>query len=222
MTDRLETIKVMIADDHALFRQGVQLMLQNRPNLQVVGEAANGQEVQDLMPSLQPDVVLLDLEMPEVDGIATTDWLLTHHPEVKIVVLTMIQSEQMMVHLFGKGVHGYLLKDCQAEELFEAITHVVTKGMYLTAAASAALLHGIKRKTRQAPSLAHGITLTEREREVLGLICEACSTQEIAEQLFISPRTVEGHRKNLLAKFEVRNTAALVVKAYKDGWVQVG
>ena len=216
-----DQINLILADDHALFRQGIRLLLQNKPNMHVVAEASNGQELMSLVPHHRPDVVLMDLKMPQIDGLEATEWLRKAWPEVKIIVLSMISSEQMVVHLMERGVHGYLLKDVQAEELFEAIEHVVTKGVYLNARVSEALLKGVKHRHRAKPTLAHGVTLTEREQEVLELICEGLTSTEIGEKLFISPRTAEGHRKKLIAKFEVRNTAALVVKAIKDGWVQL-
>jgi len=212
-------IKVILADDHALFRQGLRLMLNNQPNIIIVAEAADGAELKALIPQSPPDVVLLDLEMPKVTGIEAAEWLLAEWPEVKIVVLSMVASDQMVAHLMEKGVHGYLLKDCQAEELFEAIEHVVSKGTYLNKQVSQALLNSMRNKQRTPPNLPFNVSLTEREREVLHLICEGLSTDEVAQRLFISPRTVEGHRKNLIAKFGVRNIAALVAKAYKDGWV---
>ena len=214
-------IHIILADDHALFRQGIRLLLQNKPHFNVVAEAANGQELKDLVPHHTPEVVLLDLKMPLLDGLEATEWLRQAWPEVKIIVLSMVSTDEMMVHLMEKGVHGYLLKDCQAEELFEAIEHVVEKGVYLNARVSHALLKATQHRTRTKPTLSHGVTLTAREQEVLELICEGLTSTEIGERLFISPRTAEGHRKKLIAKFDVRNTAALIVKAIKDGWVQI-
>ncbi|HAP62168.1 MAG TPA: DNA-binding response regulator [Cytophagales bacterium] len=217
----MDTIRIILCDDHALFRQGIRLLLQNKPHMEVVAEAATGRELMDLVPHYTPDVILLDLKMPHVDGLEATDWLRKVWPEVKIIVLSMINTDQMILHMMEKGVHGYLLKDVEAEELFEAIDHVVTKGVYLNERVSQALLKGMQHRTRNKPTLAHGVTLTDREAEVLQLICEGLTSEEIGEKLFISKRTAEGHRKTLIEKFEARNTAALVVKAIKDGWVEL-
>ncbi|HAA10796.1 MAG TPA: DNA-binding response regulator [Cytophagales bacterium] len=216
-----EIIKIILADDHAIFRQGIRMLLENRPDFEVIAEAAHGAELQSLVPFHTPDVVLMDLKMPEVDGIEATEWLRREWPDVKIIVLSMVGSDQMMVHLMEKGVHGYLIKNVQADELYTAIEHVVHKGVYLNERVSQALLRAMQFKERTPPTLAHGVTLTEREREVLDLICEGLTSAEIGERLFISTRTTEGHRKNLIAKFEVRNTAALIIKAIKDEWVKV-
>ena len=217
----MNPIRIILADDHALFRQGIRMLLENRPDFQVIAEAAHGAELQALVPHHTPDVVLLDLKMPEVDGVETTEWLRREWPKVKIIILSMVGSDQMIIHLMEKGVHGYLNKNVQAQELYQAIEHTITKGVYLNERVSQALLRGMQSKQRTPPSLAHGVTLTEREREVLELICEGLTSAEIGEKLFISTRTTEGHRKNLIAKFEVRNTAALIIKAIKDGWVNL-
>ena len=216
----MDTIRLMLADDHALFREGLRSILDTYEDLKVVAEAAHGKELQDLLSQHAVDVVLLDLKMPEMDGLQVTDWLRDRHPEVRIIILSMIDEDRMVAHLMEKGVHGYLLKDTRAEELHTAIRAVMERGYYFNERTSKALLTSVQAKSRKPPSLEFGQSLTTREQEVLELICQEFTTNEIGEKLFISPRTVEGHRKSLVEKFGVRNTAGLVLKAYKEGWVE--
>ncbi|HAP58394.1 MAG TPA: DNA-binding response regulator [Cytophagales bacterium] len=214
-------IRMILADDHALFREGLRSILETYDDLEVVAEAAHGKELQALLSQHEVDVVLLDLKMPEMDGMEATDWLRERHPEMKIIILTMIDEDRMMAHLMEKGVHGYLLKDAHADELHAALKAVVDRGYYFNERTSKALLESVKHKNKKPPTLDFGQVLTRREQEVLDLICQEQTTAEIGEKLFISPRTVEGHRKSLVEKFNVRNTAGLVLKAYKDGWVDL-
>ena len=213
-------IRLILADDHALFREGLRSILETYEDLQVVAEAAHGKELQALLSQHEIDVVILDLKMPQMDGLEATDWLRQHHPEVKVIILTMIDEDRMVAHLMEKGVHGYLLKDAHADELRNAIKAVMERGYFFNERTSKALLEGMKKKGQKPPTLEYGQVLTRREQEVLELICQELTTAEIGEKLFISPRTVEGHRKNLVEKFGVRNTAGLVLKAYKEGWIK--
>lgn len=216
----MDPIRLVIADDHALFREGLRTILNTYEDLEVVAEAAHGRELQALMGQHEVDVVLLDLKMPEMDGLQATAWLREKHPEVRVIILSMVDEDRMVAHLMEQGVHGYLLKDTQSDELHRALRSVVDRGYYFNERTSKALLESVKHKSKKPPSLDYGQTLTRREQEVLDLICKELTTAEIGEKLFISPRTVEGHRKSLVEKFGVRNTAGLVLKAYKEGWIE--
>lgn len=215
-----QTLKVAVVDDHRLFRKGIVSILKDADGLDSAFEAANGIELlAQLEAGEQPDVILMDLEMPEMDGMAATEALQKSHPEIKILILSMHAEENFILHLMEKGAHGYLLKDSDPEELERAIFQVVQNGFYFNERLSLVLLKGLKQKSAKKPRLGQEGLLNERELQVLELICMEKTTPEIAEQLFLSPRTIEGYRKSLLEKTETRNTAGLVAYAFRNGIV---
>jgi len=218
----MKRIKVAIADDHKLFRDGVLLLLSTIDEIEAVFDAENGQQLLNKMKQVsddeRPDVVLVDLKMPVLDGMQTTRAMLQDFPDVRIIILTMIDDDDYILTALDHGAHGYLLKDTSKAELKEAIEAVYTQGHYFNAKTSQAMLKGLKKKGKAA-SLSNQINVTSREHEVLQLICEEMTTQEIADQLFLSIRTVESHRKNIMDKLDAKNTAGLVLKAVKAGLV---
>jgi len=219
----MRKIKIALCDDHTLFRVGMATILGQVHGVDLILEAANGQELIDKIPGKMPDVVLLDLQMPILDGAATTDYIRQHWPLVKIIILTMHDEDRMVLHLLEKGVSGYLLKDAEAGEVETAIRKVMDEGVYLTEFVSKAMLRKMTNKTRvDKPTNAFynsKILLSEREKEVLTLICEGMSTNEISEKIFLSPRTVEGHRLRILEKTGTKNTAGMVAYAFKNDLV---
>ena len=219
----MRKIKLALCDDHTLFRVGMASILSQVHDFELIMEAGNGQDLIDRIPRKTPDVVLLDLQMPVMDGTATADYLRDHYPLIKIVVLTMHDEDRMVLHLLEKGVSGYLLKDAEAGEVEKAIRKVMDEGVYLNEFVSKAMLRKMTNKTRvDKPVNAFynsKILLSEREKEVLQLICEGLSTNEISEKIFLSPRTVEGHRLRILEKTGTKNTAGMVAYAFKNGLV---
>lgn len=212
-------IKLALVDDHTLFRQGLATMLRLVHDFELVLEAANGQEFIDKLPRRLPDVVLLDLQMPVMDGPATADYLRDNYPLIKIIVLTMHDEDRMVLHLLEKGVSGYLLKDADTAEVEKAVRKVLDEGVYLTEFVSRAMHRKMTNKTNvvKPPTLYNSkVVLSEREKEVLKLICEGLSTAEISEKIFLSPRTVEGHRLRILEKTGTKNTAGMVAYAFKN------
>lgn len=214
-------IKVAIADDHKLFREGLRFLMDQMDNLEVVFEASNGRELLDNIESHQPDVLLLDLDMPEVDGLEALKQLRPKYPDLGIIILTMHSDSKMVAYLMELGANSYLLKDTSPEEFKKAIANVVEEGFYFNKMVSQAMLVGLQGQSKKKPSLGHNEALTSRELEVLELICQEFTAKEIADKLFISHRTVEGHRKNLIEKLGVKNTAGLIVKAIKEGVIEV-
>lgn len=214
-------IKVAIADDHKLFREGLRFLMDQMDNLEVVFEASNGRELLDNIESHQPDVLLLDLDMPEVDGLEALKQLRPKYPDLGIIILTMHSDSKMVAYLMELGANSYLLKDTSPEEFKKAIANVVEEGFYFNKMVSQAMLVGLQGQSKKKPSLGHNEALTSRELEVLELICQEYTAKEIADKLFISHRTVEGHRKNLIEKLGVKNTAGLIVKAIKEGIIEV-
>lgn len=219
----MRKIKLALCDDHNLFRVGMATILSQISDFELILEASNGQELIDKVPRKTPDVVLLDLQMPVLDGTATADWLREHFPLIKIIILTMHDEDRMVLHLLEKGVSGYLLKDAEPDEVEKAIRKVIDEGVYLNEFVSKAMLRKMTNKTTvvKQPSTFYNskILLSEREKEVLKLICEGLSTAEISERIFLSPRTVEGHRLRILEKTGTKNTAGMVAYAFKNDLV---
>ncbi|MEZ0609373.1 response regulator [Fibrella sp. WM1] len=215
-------IKLALVDDHNLFRRGIASILGQVADFELVLEASNGQEFIEKIPRKMPDVVLLDLQMPVLDGTATADYLREHYPLIKIIVLTMHDEDRMVLHLLEKGVSGYLLKDSDPDEVEKAVRKVMDEGVYLNEFVSRAMLRKMTNKTtvvKQSPLYNSKILLSEREKEVLKLICEGLSTAEISDRIFLSPRTVEGHRLRILEKTGTKNTAGMVAYAFKNDLV---
>jgi len=211
-------IKLAIVDDHRLFRQGLSYILR-RAGYEVVLEAASGRELFDGLADHQPEVVLLDLHMQDMDGKEVSRRLLADYPHLKIIILSMDYSPDFILDLMKLGVHGYLPKDIDQRILAEAIGQVQTKGYYINDTVAQVMRDGLQGKKKAAVHKVaddHLLTsLTEREKEVLGLLCKGYSSSKIAEMLFISFRTVEGHRKHLLEKTGTSNAVGLAVFALK-------
>lgn len=213
----MSPIKVALVDDQTLFLKGLRLILEGYSEIDIVIEANNGADFLEEVSTQAPDVVLLDLKMPGMDGIEVAEKLKIIAPEVKIILLTMHDDEHFIHHVLSLGANGYLLKNEEPAILREAIQKVMTQEYYLNDYVAKALLSNIKKKETASTNDKEALfTLTPREQEILQLICQERTTSEIAEQLFISKRTVEGHRQNLLDKTGVRNTAGLVIYALKN------
>lgn len=211
-------IKYAIADDHKIFRQGLRFALADDHKLKLVGEAENGLMLLDLVISQKPDVVLLDLKMPQMDGIETTRRLHDAHPDVKILMLTTFDDEHFILHLLELGANGYLLKNSDPDEIKKAIHTVYENDYYFNHLVSTTMLRKLTSKNGNL-RFKDAIKLNDREVDVLKLICQELTTAEIAAKIFLSPRTIEGIRTSLIEKIGVRNTAGLVVYALKNGIV---
>ena len=212
----LPPIYISILDDHRLFRQGIMYILQNLPFATQVQEAATLAELSTQLAQRVPDVVLLDLQMPDVNGMDATKQLLKAYPDLKIIVISMHSTDDFIAHMLKLGVRSYLPKDVDKELLSNAIAAVVAEGYYFTDNISRAMMRGLHTPAPSKPSFQPmAIVLTPRETEVLTLICRGHSTAKIAEYLFISDRTVEGHRKNLLEKTNTTNAVSLALYAVK-------
>lgn len=218
----LPPIKVAIADDHKIFRSGVIQTLTPYENINVVFEAEDGEHLLQIMQDQQPDVILMDLKMPKMDGIQATIKVREKYPLVKIIILTMYEDDNFIVHLVENGANAYLLKNSEPEEIYEAICTTFEKGFYFNENVNLALLKKVLHKNKQQfkPTFKNEVQLTDRELEVLKLICGEQTTQEISEQIFLSPRTVEGLRQKLLEKLNVKNTVGLVLYAFRNGLIE--
>lgn len=217
----MKAISIAIADDEALFRRGMKLILDSYSNLQVDLEAENGA---DLLKQLAvaknlPDVLLLDLKMPEMNGIETAKVLQKEYPTVKTIVLSTHFSRAFIINMIELSAVAYLPKNSQPTVVVETIEAVYENGFYYNSQVMAIIRENLISKKK--PKAQFSIDLTTREKEVLQLICEQNTAPEIAEKLFISPRTVDGHRNNLLLKLDCRNVAGLVVFALQQEIVQI-
>ncbi len=215
-------IKVAIADDHKIFRSGVINTLIPYENIRFVFEADDGLHLLQNMETQQPDVILMDLKMPNMDGIEATIKVKEKYPDVKVIILTMYEDDNFIVHLVENGANAYLLKNAEPEEIYEAICTTFEKGFYFNDNVNLALLKKVLHKNKQQfkPTLKNEIQLNDREQEVLMLICNELTTQEISEQIFLSPRTVEGIRQKLLEKINVKNSVGLVLYAFRNGLIE--
>lgn len=212
-----QKIKYAIADDHKLFRKGVIAALEDSPDLELVLEAQNGRELLNNLNKAKPDIILLDLKMPEMDGIQATAEIRKQNENIKIIVITMHDDEKYVIHLMEIGANGYLLKNAEPEEIKTAIHTAYENGYYFNDFVNKALLKRVVHKTQLKPIFNKDIELTSREIEVLKLICQEQTANEISQLIFLSPRTVEGIRTRLLEKIGVKNTAGLVMYAVKNG-----
>jgi len=215
----MQVIKVAIADDHKIFRKGVILSLRPYTNIKFVMEAENGVELLEGIEGADPDVVLMDLRMPQKDGIETTKVLSKQYPKTHVIVLSMYEDERFVYHLMENGAHGYLLKNAEPQEIRKAIMDVHEKGYYLNNFVNRILLKRSHAKQKAPPTLTSEITLNEREKDVLKFICMEFTAQEIAQKMDISPRTVEAIKDRLMERFGSKNTAGLVFFAVKNNLV---
>lgn len=210
-------IKVVLVDDEILFRQGIKFMLDREEDFDVVFQASNGKELLDYLDSTdeQPDAIITDLKMPVLNGVETTKILHKKYPSTKIIALTSYDSHSFVANMIDVGAASFVLKTAKPEELLYAIRQVADKGFYYNEKVLT-ILKEIELMKRNAKCELDAAFLSPREIEVLQLICEQKNTAQIAELLFISPRTVEGHRTNLLLKTESKNIAGLVVFAIQN------
>ncbi|OJJ17111.1 DNA-binding response regulator [marine bacterium AO1-C] len=217
----MDTIKVAIVDDQPLFREGLTFIIQQHADLEIVLEAEHGEDLLNQLShtTVLPDVILLDIKMPKMDGMECARILKQNYSKVKVITLTVYDQEDYVLHLLDLGVNGYLRKLTSGKDVCKAIRTVIDKGYYFDDFVTQIMLSGLKKKRSIAakPKVDDEVSITPREREVLALILKEYTTQEIADQLFVSIRTVETHRKNLLNKFGVKNVVGLVIKALQMG-----
>jgi two-component system response regulator NreC len=216
-------IKVILADDHQIVRQGLRSLLSMEPDIKVVGEADNGRAVVRLVKELSPQVVIMDISMPDLNGIEATRQILSDVSGVKIIALSMHSDSLFVLNMFKAGASGYLLKDCALEELVKAVRTVMNRKIYLSPSISDIVVKDfvIGWSPEDSSSSAYSI-LTAREREVLQLMAEGKTTNQIAGSLCISVKTVEAHRKQLMTKLDIHSVAELTKYAIRQGLTTLG
>lgn len=213
----MQKYKILIADDHVMVRDGIKTLLSRNEDYEVVGEATNGIEALDMFNRLAPDLILLDISMPMMGGMEAAEAILKAHPEARIIILSMYDDEDYISRCMELGVKGYVVKSESGSELDYAIKSVVMGKNYFSSQVQNVIFKKyssvVKAKKEKEPD----IKLTSREMEIVRLIAEGLTSQEMAEKLFISPRTVETHRANLMKKTGVKNAMELVRKAERLG-----
>ena len=218
MTSKPTKRKVIIVDDHTLFRNGLRILLNTLEDYQVVAEAANGKQFIELLEKDVPDLVLLDINMPVMDGIEAATIAQKMYPDIKIITLSMYGEEDYYYKMVNAGVKGFVLKNSDIKEVKTALDVVYEGGSFFSSELLQNLVNSLKSSSRSKEFHAE---LSEREMEILILICQGLSNQEIGDKLFISKRTVDKHRANILEKSESKNTAQLVVYAIKNKLVEL-
>ncbi|MBD2768072.1 response regulator transcription factor [Hymenobacter sp. BT664] len=212
-------IRLAIAEDHRIFREGLKAFLEDYSQIQVLVEVSSGYQLLEVLPQQPVDIVLMDINMPELDGLQTTAQVHEQFPQLKVLALSMYDEDKYIVGMMKAGARGYLLKSAEPDEIVAAITSVHEKGFYFNESLSTTL---VKQLVDQGNAEQKNATeLNERETEVLQLLCQEFSNAEIADRLFLSVRTVEGYRTRLFEKIGARNIVGLVIYAVKKGLIQV-
>ena len=211
-------IKLLLVDDHPIVRRGVASCLAKEPHIHVIGEAAHGREAIIKVRELNPDVVLMDVDMPQMDGLAVTQALRKEFPQIKVLMLSMYRDTDYILRILQSGALGYVLKDAPAEELVNAVESIHRGESYFSADVARVALNQFVRGTNEGPS---AMNLTNREREVLILIAEGLSNKEIACKLNVGVRTVETHRERIMRKLNIRNVAGLTRFAIAKGLISL-
>ena len=212
---------IALADDHVLLRIGLAQLVESQ-GFTVLFQCDNGRECIEMMNTTNlPEVILMDINMPEMDGFATTQWLKQNHPDVKVLALSMYDNEASIIRMLKCGAKGYILKDSEPAELKAAIEAVMSKGFYYSDLVSGKLIHAINKLDDDDNGLKSLIQLNDRETDFLKYACTEMTYKEIADKMFVSPRTIDGYRDALFEKLHVKTRVGLVMYAIKNGVVNV-
>ena len=213
---------IAIVDDHTMFRKGLCALIDLFPRYRVLFDAANGKDfINRLHPGQLPDIVLLDIKMPEMDGFETARWINTHYPDMKILALSTMDADTVIIKMIRSGAKGYVLKDADPKELNLAFDEVLAKGYFYNDQLSKKILQSISSLTDEKNMLGTLVKLTDRELQFLKLACSEKSYQQIAGEMFLSERTVDGYRESLFKKLGVNTRVGLVIYAIKNNMVQL-
>ncbi len=214
-------IKIVLVDDHKLLRNGLAGLINSFSNYSVFYEANNGREFIDLLKTKPfPDIVLMDINMPEMDGYETCIWLKNNHPEIKVLALSMYDNESAIIRMFKAGAKGYILKDCEPRELESALHALISKGFYYSEMVTGKLIHTIN-SLDEDDHVKNMVNLTDRDIIFLKHVCSELTYKEIAEKMFLSPRTIDGYRDDLFQKLNTKTRVGLVMYAIRNGIVCV-
>ena len=217
-----QKIKVALADDHVLLRKGLAGVVDSFGDYEVLFEADNGNHfIEQIKKNGEPSLVLMDINMPQMDGYATAQWLKQHHPLVNVIALSMYDNENAIIRMFKAGAKGYILKDSEPPELKKALDSVHQKGYYYSELVTGRLIHSINKMDDAHSDVKNLIDLNDRELDFLKLACTEMTYKEIAEKMFLSPRTIDGYRDALFEKLQLKTRVGLVMYAIKNGIVTI-
>ena len=216
-------VNIVLVDDHKLLRNGLAVLVNGFSNYEVLFEANNGRELIDLLKTKSlPDIILMDVNMPEMDGYESCLWLKNNHPEVKVLALSMYDNENAIIRMFKAGAKGYIFKDCEPRELETALNALVSKGFYYSEMVTGKLIHTINNLDDEDDHHTQNmIRLSEVEIAFLKLVCTELTYKEIAEKMYKSPRTIDGYRDDLFHKLSIKTRVGLVMYAIKNGIVSI-
>jgi len=217
----VNTIRILLAEDHTIVRKGLSALLEGEDLIEVVAEASNGYEAIEKVDSLQPDLVVMDISMPQLNGLETTRRSKDRYHDIKVIILTMHANEEYILQGLRAGADGYLVKQTAPDELVAAILAVHQGDSYLSPSISRTVIEEYIRRAATSPTYDRFETLTGREREVLQFIAEGLSMRDIADQLYISEKTARAHRANLMRKLDLNNIAALTLYALRKGVISL-
>ncbi len=219
----MKKIKILFADDHGIVRDGLRSLFKSDPQFAIVGEAANGREAIDLIAKQKPDVAVLDISMPDLNGIEATKIIKKDYPETKILILTIHEDEEYIQEMIIAGADGYVVKNAEKKEIFDGVRAVANNETFFSPGVSKVLLEGLIKRARNGENIKIRVenNLTKREIEILRLIVEGLTGKEIADKLYLSLSTVNSHRMNIMKKLNIHDTARLVKYAIQKNLVDV-
>lgn len=217
----MDKIRILIADDHAIVREGISSLLETLPDIEVVGEARNGQEALDKARELTPDIILMDITMPGMNGLEATRLVREQNPDTRVLILTMHEGDEYFFKLLDAGASGYLVKGCSSEELVTAMRTVYRGDVFLYPTMTTKLLSDYMRRSHSGSNRGADDGLTNREMEILKYVADGHTNQEIAESLVLSVATVQTHRANIMAKLGLHNATELVKYAIRQGLISL-
>jgi DNA-binding NarL/FixJ family response regulator len=212
----MEKIKIILVDDHRMFRDGVKSVLSDEENIELVGEVGNAKDLYELLKTTNPDVIITDISMPDISGIELSKYVSENYPEINILILSMHSNEEFITKSLAAGANGYLPKDTSMDELLEAINVIYKGENYFNKNISDTLLKSLISKSKPSKENTKNGTLTKREREIISHVVEGFSNKEIAGKLFISIRTVDSHKNNIMQKLNLKSSVELVKYAIKN------
>lgn len=215
------TINIVIVDDHKIFRDGLKMLLENFEFAKVVGEASNGQEFLNLLEKVVPHIVLMDINMPKMNGIEATKAALAKYPELKVIALTSFADDEYIENMISSGVEGYMLKRSDIEDFEKAIQKVALGGSYFSPEIIKVITRSLYQNKQSETKQKLIEQFTDREKEILQLICQGLNNDQIADMIHLSPKTIEKYKSNLFQKTQTLNTVNLVIYAFKNQLVSL-
>ena len=217
----MKKIRILLADDHSIFRDGLRTLFKSDPQFSIIGEAADGEAAIQLAAKLQPDIAILDISMPKITGIEATRTIKKEVPQTKILILTIHEKEEFVYEMIHAGANGYVLKNAEKKDIFAAVRAVAAGEPFFSPAVSKLLIEGLVKRTRERMPKPESTQLTKREREILLYVAEGMTSRKIADTLNISFSTVNTHRMNLMQKLNIHDTAGLVRYAIQNNFVSI-